>query len=135
MKKFIVVFLFISVFSFSSPFGVRPRPNSNWGGQLFPVAYAQGTKTTAAVMDLEAREGVSKNDAITLSNYLRSQLFKTQKFTIVTRENMEEILKEQKFQYEGCVSKECVVSAGKLLGARKMLFGSIGKLKNTYLIT
>ena len=69
-----------------------------WGGQLFPVAYAQEQKTTAAVMDLEAKEGVSAGAASMLSDYLRTQLVNIDKYTIVTRENMEEILQEQQFQ-------------------------------------
>ncbi|PJB28831.1 hypothetical protein CO111_00495, partial [Candidatus Desantisbacteria bacterium CG_4_9_14_3_um_filter_50_7] len=66
-------------------------------------------KTTAAVMDMEAKEGVSAGVAASLSDYLRVQLINTQKFDIVTRENMEDILKEQKLQLSGCTSNECIV--------------------------
>jgi len=91
--------------------------------------------TTAAVVDLEVGEGISKGTAMALSDYLRTQVVNSNKFAIVTRENMEQILKEQQFQMSGCTSEECIVQIGKLLGARKMFAGSIGKVGTTYLIT
>ena len=98
-------------------------------------AAAQETKTTAAVMDLDAKEGVSPGVASMLSDYLRTQLVNTNKFTIVTRENMEQLLKEQSFQMSGCASNECIVQMGQLLGVRKMVAGSIGKIGTTYLLS
>jgi len=92
-------------------------------------------KTTAAVMDMEAKEGVSAGVAASLSDYLRVQLINTQKFDIVTRENMEDILKEQKLQLSGCTSNECIVQAGQLLGVRKMFAGVITKIGATYVVT
>ena len=92
-------------------------------------------KPTAAVMDLEAKEGVSAGVAASLSDYLRVQLVNTQKFDIVTRENMEEVLKEQKFQLSGCTSRECVVQVGQLLGVRRMFAGVITKIGATYVVT
>jgi|GEM_PF-3152114 len=42
---------------------------------------ADEQKTTAAVMDLVAEEGISQSAGRMLSDYLRSQLVNTQKFT------------------------------------------------------
>ena len=96
---------------------------------------AADTKTTtAAVMELDAKEGVSAGMVSTVSDYLRTQLVNTNKFNIVTRENMESILKEQKFQMSGCTSQECIVELGQLLGVRKMFTGSIGKVGNVYIL-
>jgi len=99
------------------------------------TTFAQDQKFTAAIMDLQAEEGVSQSVARTLSDYLRGQLFNTQKFSLVTRENMEQILREQAFQVSVCTDKECIVEVGKLLGVRKMFAGSIGKMGTTYIIT
>jgi tetratricopeptide (TPR) repeat protein len=98
------------------------------------VAFSQDKKTAAAVMDLRAEEGVSQSVSRTLSDYLRTELVSTDKFVLVTRENMEEVLKEQKFQLSGCTDQECAVEAGKLIGVRKMFTGSIGKVGATYII-
>ena len=95
---------------------------------------AQETKITAAVMDLEAKEGISAGVVSSITDYLRTQLVNTGKFDFVTRENMEQILKEQQFQLSGCTSQECIVQVGQLLGVRKMFTGSIGKVGDTYLV-
>ena len=99
------------------------------------LLYALDTRTTAAVVDLQAKEGVSPGVASMLSDYLRTQLVNTNKFVMVTRENMESILKEQQFQMTGCTSNECVIEAGKLLGVRKIFSGSIGKIGGTFIIS
>ena len=96
--------------------------------------FAQETKMTVAVMELDAKEGVSVGVASIISDYLRTQIVNTDKFTMVTRENMETILKEQNFQISGCTSQECIIQVGQLLGVRKMFTGSIGKVGTTYLI-
>ena len=102
---------------------------------LFAVtACGQETKPSAAVMDLEPKEGISAGVVSSISDYLRTQLVNTGKIDIVTRENMDQILKEQKFQLSGCTSQECIIEAGKLMGVRKMFTGSIGKVGTTYIV-
>ena len=95
---------------------------------------AQETRIAAAVLDMEAKEGVSVGLVSTISDYLRTQLVNTNRFDMYTRENMESILKEQQFQLSGCTSQECIVQIGQLLGVRKMFTGSIGKVGATYVI-
>lgn len=95
---------------------------------------AQETKITAAVMDLEAKEGISSGVVSSITDYLRTQLVNTGKFDFVTRENMDQILKEQNFQLSGCTSQECIIEVGKLMGVRKMFTGSIGKVGATYIV-
>ena len=45
---------------------------------------------------------------------------------------MEEILKEQAFQQTGCVSSECAVEVGKMLGVQNIITGSISKVGTIY---
>ena len=78
-------------------------------------------------MDLDA-EGISASENRIISGRLRTELIETQKFTVVEREKVEEILNEQGFQLSGCTSNECAVQAGKLLGVKYMAVGSIGKI-------
>ena len=59
---------------------------------------------TAAVLDLDAKEGISQGVVSTITDYLRTQLVNTNRFNIVTRENMDQVLKEQNFQLSGCTS-------------------------------
>lgn len=45
---------------------------------------------------------------------------------------MDDILKEQGFQQTGCVSKECIVEVGQLIGVEHIVGGSISKLGELY---
>lgn len=92
-------------------------------------------KPTVAVMDLEAKEGVSLKTTQLLSDFLRNLLHKQEVFELVSRENLQSILKEQKLQMTECTSDACIVKVGNLIGAKKMFAGSIGKVGNTYLVT
>lgn len=88
-------------------------------------------KTTIAVMDFEAR-GVSQTEVAALSDRLRNELFRLEKFQVVERGMMETILTEQDFQLTGCTSDECLVEVGQLLGAQMMVGGSISKVGDMY---
>jgi len=91
---------------------------------------AQMTKKTIAVLNLEAREGISKSGAATLTDRLRSELVNLESYIVLERGRMDDILKEQGFNQSGCTSSECAVEAGKLLGVQQMVAGEIGKVGN-----
>lgn len=97
------------------------------------ILFAQN-KTNIAVMDLSG-EGISTSETRIISSRLRTDLFNTNKFTVVEREAMEEILQEQGLQLSGCTSNECVVEAGKLLGVRRIVAGEIGKIGNLFTLS
>lgn len=104
----------------------------------FPVSLsgqqAQGSgKLVIAIIDLEGR-GISALEAATLTDRMRSELVSTGAVTVVERGQMAEILDEQGFQQTGCVSSECAVEVGKLLGVSEMATGSIGKIGSSYTI-
>ncbi|MFH0795704.1 MAG: CsgG/HfaB family protein, partial [Candidatus Omnitrophota bacterium] len=102
---------------------------------VIPRSSFSEEKFTAAVLDLEAQIGIDQRTANLLSDSLRSSLHKAGLYRLLTRESMETILKEQKFQLSGCTSTECVIKAGRLLGARKVFSGTIGKVGTTYVVT
>ena len=45
---------------------------------------------------------------------------------------MNRLLKDQKFQYSGCVDFNCAVDLGKMLGAKYMVVGTISKVDRTF---
>ena len=99
------------------------------------ILYGQEQKKPAvAVLTIESKGGVSKNEAATLSDRLSSMLVNTNAFIVLERGKMSEILSEQGFQQTGCTSTECAVEVGKLLNVQKMVSGSIGKIGQTYTI-
>jgi len=90
-------------------------------------------KISIAVLELDA-EGVSKSDARIISDRLRTDLFNTNMFTVIEREKVSEVLKEQGFQLSGCTSNECVIEVGKLIGVQNMVAGKIGKIGTMFTI-
>jgi len=95
------------------------------------ISFAQ---PTLAVLDFEGRN-ISQGEALTLTDRFRNEIIKTNKYTIVERTEMEEILKEQGFQQTGCTSNECVVEVGALLGVQQMISGSIGKVGDIFTVS
>lgn len=99
----------------------------------FSLLYA-GEKPNAAVIELEGR-GISKDEALTISDVLRSEIIKSDIFNIIERGKVDEVLKEQGFQQTGCTTSECYVAMGQLIGADKLITGSIGKLGERYIVS
>ncbi len=92
-------------------------------------------KKTAAVLDFNVISGVKKIEAMALTSKFRGSLAKTQKYTVLERNEMETILKEQDVTLTDiCNTAECVVEVGKLLAAEKMIAGDIAKVGETYTI-
>jgi TolB-like protein len=96
--------------------------------------YSQNEKPRVAVLELKS-DGLSETEAQTMTARLRSELVKTNTFTIIERDVMDDILNEQGFQMTGCTSSECAVEAGRLLSANQMCAGTIGKVGSLFSIT
>ena len=86
------------------------------------------------VIDLTS-ENVNTGELRILSDRLRAELFSTGEFTVLERERMDLILREQGFQQSGCVAYECVVEIGQLLGMEKIVAGNVGKVGNVYTLS
>lgn len=84
------------------------------------------------VLDLEANN-VDPGEAAAITNRLRLSLSQTMVFRLIERANMDQILEEVGFQLTGaCDTDECIVQVGKILGARKMVAGSVSKVGSMY---
>jgi len=64
-----------------------------------------------------------------LSSDLLTYLVKTNKFNVVERDRMADLLKEQDFSESGYLSPESAVKMGKLIGADYFVMGKIEQLK------
>ena len=100
---------------------------------LLFIGLAWGQPKTVAVFDF-SNNGLSINEVRTLTDRLRTELVQLEKFNVVERSKIDEILSEQKFQMSGCVD-ECLIEVGKLLGATSVVIGSIGKVGNTFTVS
>lgn len=85
-----------------------------------------------AVTAFEGRK-VDSIDARTISDALSDNLLQTKKVRVIERSQINQILQEQGFQNSGaCDNQSCAVEIGKLLGANRIIIGSISKLGRTY---
>jgi hypothetical protein len=92
-------------------------------------------KVTTALINLKAGNGVNEGESEIISDRLRSELFKTGKVTIMERDQMQEILKEQGFQQSGaCTDEACLVEMGQMLGVKHLVVGSLGKLGSMFMV-
>ncbi len=90
-------------------------------------------KPTLAVLEFEGA-GISESEVIALSNRLRTNMTQLGIYQVLERGLMLQILQEQDLQMTGCITDECAVEVGQLLGAQFMLAGSIGKVGNTWTV-
>jgi hypothetical protein len=92
-------------------------------------------KIPIAVMDLTPR-GLSAEEVGVLSDRLRVELMLTEVFDVMTRERMNSILQEQQFVLSGaCDNEVCLVEIGRLIGVRKMVAGSVGRVGKLYSVS
>ncbi|HJL85436.1 MAG TPA: CsgG/HfaB family protein, partial [Candidatus Marinimicrobia bacterium] len=91
------------------------------------ILHGQDTRETVAILDFEGR-GISQLESQTLTDRFRTAFASVGVFRLVERKMMEEELQEQGFQLKGCISYECAVEVGKLLGVQNMISGAVGML-------
>jgi len=118
MNKTYFNLIILSIFSLTNVFS---QNNSN------------ENKITLAVLEF-AGYGISHNESLILTSRFSSDLVNTNRFNVLDRKNLNEILKEQGFQNSGCTTSECAVEAGKLLNVQKVISGEIGKIGDTFSI-
>lgn len=90
-------------------------------------------QTNIAVLEFDGKN-VSSEEASALTDRLRIELFKTNRFSVIEREKMDTILKEQGFQMSGCASDACAVEIGQMIGVEQIVAGSVSRVGNVYSI-
>ena len=90
-------------------------------------------KDIIAILELE-QKGLSKQEAEILTDRLTTKMISLDKYQVVERNNMDKILKEQKFQNSGCTDSECAVEIGQLLNTDFIVIGSVSEFGSMYSI-
>jgi len=86
-------------------------------------------RTQLAVYDIDASKNL-KIVALILSEALREELYRLGKFTLVNRENINQVLQEVKLGQTGLIDEKHAIQAGKVLAVNQIILGrlaSIGK--------
>ncbi|MFC1499822.1 PEGA domain-containing protein [Candidatus Zixiibacteriota bacterium] len=95
-------------------------------------ALLQQEPLTVGVLDLEPNN-VDPGDARAITERLRFYLGQQPAFLVIERQRMSEIMEEVGFQFSGaCDTDECVIQVGRILGARKMVAGSVSRVGTIY---
>ena len=80
-------------------------------------------------MDLSGREGISADQALFVSDLIRTAMVNTGLFVVVDRQAINKVLEEQALQKTGvCSDTSCTVKVGQLLAANKIMTGSVIKI-------
>ena len=87
------------------------------------VSFAQG-KSVIAVADVSA-EGLSKIQIKQFRKRLESDLVNLGQYSVTSRQEMDKILREQKFQQSGCTDQECAAEIGRMPNADYMLLSDV----------
>ena len=95
------------------------------------VLHAQEEKQLIAVPSLSA-VGVSDAEAATTRSMLETGLVKTEKFKVLSYNDVEEILEAQAFSLSGCVDDSCAIEVGELLSAEIIVMGELSRIGNGY---
>jgi hypothetical protein len=85
------------------------------------------------IYDLEAPEQY-RTVALIVTEVLREELFLLNKFILINRENLLDVLREMALQQSGLIDEKQAVKAGKGLAANQIVTGSLGLLGKTYLL-
>ena len=97
-------------------------------------------KPACAVLTIEAKGGLSQEEASLLTDRLAAELDWIGHYRLVNRSRMKEVLQSQEFsRADNCSASDCAVEAGQLLGVEFIVFGSVGRFGkvhtvNAYLI-
>ena len=95
---------------------------------------AQNTpKPSAAVMGIDSK-GVIQ-DAASVSYMVRLELEKTAMYSLMDKYDVADIVKKNNIDIETCLSKTCVVAAGKSLSVDKMITGSVERFGEKIVIS
>ena len=86
--------------------------------------FAEEVKPRIAVISFITSNSPTSN-GISFSNLLAHNLYKTGKFIVLERDNIERILQEQKLQLTGCTKTECAVEIGKILNVEYIVVGNM----------
>ena len=87
--------------------------------------------TTIAVFDFE-NNGLETHQVRQITSRLESELVKIEGLKVVERNKIDELLKEQRLQMSGFIKEGYLIDVGKMLGAKQVVLGSIGRITDNY---
>lgn len=101
----------------------------------FPMAVVSqnNAKTTVAVLNIESKGVIL--DAESLGSIVRLELEKTKVYTVFDRIDIADVLKKNNMDMSTCLAKSCLLEAGRVLHADKIISGSVERFGEQIAIT
>ena len=100
----------------------------------FVCANAQNSsKSIAAVLGIDSKGLINNSESV--SYMVRLELEKTNIYTVMDKYDVAELVQKNEIDQATCFGKTCVVAAGKVLGADKMLTGSVERFGEKIVIS
>ncbi len=91
-------------------------------------------KPRLAVFPLKSMAGIEVSVAQSLTGMLSTALHETNAFTLINREDIEEIAQEHEIELQICSEEACMLQLGMLLGAEQLVSGDVGKVFDGYIV-
>ena len=91
---------------------------------LISYLFPQDDKLAISILDFTG-EDVSDKLLRACYQKLETSLIESNRFTVIAKNQREQILKEMKFQSSGVCDEECAVEIGQLVGAEYLMIGEI----------
>lgn len=90
-----------------------------------------------AVLDLEISGNVDRSISLPLAESIRYEIVNMPDgvYEVIDRANMEKIFKEQGFQQAVCSQPGCAVELGKILGAGRIITGTLSRVGQSYFLS
>lgn len=99
-----------------------------WNDAFFERLDRGGSpKTVVAVLDFSGGDVLQSHLRFSMSDMLITALVQAGRFTVVERERVSDLRREQEFQQGGMVDPATAVAVGKLLGAELVVHGLVTK--------
>ena len=105
-------------------------------GSVMGFSQTALAKPSVAILNLDAKGGITEDEASVITDRLRALILKTNLLNVLERGRMDAILKEQGFQQSAfCDAEACQVQMGRLLGVDGLVIGAVSRLDNLYTLS
>jgi hypothetical protein len=99
---------------------------------LLNMGKINAQKEQIAILNIDVKS--ISMDAISMGNLVRLEVEKTGVYSVFDKYDLAYITQEQGFDVSNCYGRICLVEAGELLGADKMLTGSVEKFDDKIIV-
>lgn len=118
-KKSHITGLYLLVFFILPVFHALPQENES--------------KPVISVLNFTSNN-ISEAETQIFTDFITSHIVETGNYRVIDRMQREALLNEIEWSYSDCTTEECQLEIGRQLAADQIIFGSLGKIENRYIL-